>query len=149
MIDRVREVAIVSPALRFAMIADRAEVALTRLVERIDLRDDDRRALGNVKELVEQAVKGKTLQTSERRTEYAPEAICAFEATTSASAKAEMDSPDFLEALPESLKILAKDCSLEGGFDLTKLRDFFHHLAEWCLDQDVAPIERDEFSTGG
>jgi hypothetical protein len=141
MTDIVREVEIVSLPLRFAMIADRAEVALTRLKQGGTLQPRDRKALERAREFLHQAQNGEKLLTSTTMQGYSPAAISAYELSEDASKEASITAPDFREQFNVTkLDSLLSQTPLETSA-VDVLCKFFHALAEWCLAQDVAEVE--------
>ncbi len=142
MIDLAKEVAIVPLPLQFAMIADRAEVALIRIEGKEKFREEDQRALKNAMELLEKATAGEQIRGAPTRDRYQPEAIYAYEFTEKASEKAHLSIPSFRQKFHEELKSLFSSKSPPSS--LSDVRSFFHHLAEWCLEQDIAEFEQIE-----
>jgi hypothetical protein len=141
MTDIVREVEIVSLPLRFAMIADRAEVALMRLKQSSTIQDRDRKALESARKFLLQAQEGEKILTSTTMQGYSPAAISAYELSESASKQAGNVGPDFRKQFNVKLDSLLSETTGETGA-IDALCEFFHALAEWCLTQDVAEVER-------
>lgn len=139
MTDVVREVEIVSLPLQFAMIADRAEVALTRIGQGKPPSERDKKALTNACEFLKEACKGERLQGSTSMQGYSPAAIRAYELTEDASKQANITERDFRQQFVRKLASLSKPGGKTESVD--SLRGFFHELAEWCLSQNVARIE--------
>ncbi len=139
MTDLVREVEIVSLPLQFAMIADRAEVALTRIDQGESPSERDKKALANACEFLKQASKGERLQGSATMQGYSPAAIRAYELTEDASKQADITEHDFRQKFAEKLASLSQ--SADKTEPVESLRTFFHQLAEWCLSQNAARIE--------
>jgi len=140
MLDVVKEVTIVPLPVSFAMVADRAEVALTRLEKGIELTPRDRRGLKNAIDLLDQAAKGKRIRESTTRTSYEPEALQAYQLLATASSKANVKGSDFLNRFRTVIdSFLSNESKIP---DLSALRTFFHELAEWCLRQDEPDHER-------
>jgi hypothetical protein len=133
MIDVVREATVVPLPLQFAMIAQRAGAAIQLLEQSEDLSERHRRALDNAAKFLEQAVIGKNILSGVTPGVYNPDAMSAFEVTESVSKNVGGDfSADFRERFQQQLQHLLEQAK-EQPSDLSRLRKFFHDLAEWCL----------------
>jgi hypothetical protein len=142
------EPSVLTPALQFGMLADRARIALWKVENRQPLCDGDRRSLENVRSFLEKAITGGGVLETRSMANYSFEAMSAYEAALCAVQSGEQPTAtevqavqSFLRNVSEALKAVGTDTDLPQGWTIQKLTRFLRDIVAWCLRATSEPVE--------
>ena len=145
--DVARRAELISLPLRLAMIANRAEAAVSRNREQPSLDALGVAALRNVLEFIDNARSGLEITQSTSMRNYSREAISAYRISEKALAARPRDSDQgcgtskLLETLQRGIEGFVASPQMTCCATVEQLSEFFRQLTKVCLSMDVGVVE--------
>jgi len=138
---------VISPALQYGMLADRAGVALWRVSEGTQLSQPDRRALRNMRSFLQTAVKGGAVLRTRSMASYSSVAMSAYETAIKAAPRKELDDQEgteaikFLEGAVSAIEAVERRRPMPEGWSFELLTKFLDAIVTGCLEASARPVE--------